>query len=132
MPYTETELVSRIEAAFWATFTDGERGRSPDFEQDIRARAAKIVADRDRISEIECSAEGWDQLEVTILRARIDISWKELVLCYQERGSLADRKFMQFIALLAPTFGVSDFPSFQNSDAKLFMELLLHPAAAAN
>ena|ERR1700686_1241604 len=134
MSFTEREqselLLSRIGDAFWFVFTEEERARSPEFEQEIREREGKIAADQARISEIESSTNGWDELEVTVLQGRINVSWKEVIHAYEERGSFADRKCMQFMALIFPVFGLPDFPGRQDRDVELAMELLLHPSTA--
>jgi hypothetical protein len=133
MAYSESErfeLLRSIGAAFWSVFTEEERARSPEFEQEIRERLGKIDADWAKISELESSENGWDGLMVTILRGRIDVSWKEIILAYEERGSLEDGKYMQFMALIFPSFGITDFPVGQDPDAKLLMELLSRPRAA--
>jgi hypothetical protein len=133
MPYTESEqfeLLSRIGAAFWSVFAEAERARTSAFEAEMKAFFVRIAADWKEIGEIESSASGSDRLMVTLLRGRIDALWREVVASIEERGSLADRKYVQFMGLLFPIFGIFDFPSRQDPDGKLLMELLLRPSAA--
>ena len=133
MSYTELEqlkLLVHVGAAFWSVFTEAERARTPEFEQERKELFGRIDADEARIGEIESSADGWDGLEVTILRGRIDALWKEVSAACEERGSFADRKYEQFMALIFPAFGITYSPSCQDPDAKLLMELLLRPSTA--
>jgi hypothetical protein len=132
VPYTESErfeLLRQIGAAFWSVFTEEERARSPEFEQEMKERKAKIAEYWNRISEIESSADGWDRLMVDTLRGGIDVSRKEIILALEERGSFADRKLAQFMGLIAVSFG-EGFPSQPDPEAKLLMELLLRPSTA--
>ena len=132
MAYSEREtreLLNRIADALWFVFTEEEKTRTPEFEQEIKEFEGRIAADWTRIGEIDSSAKP-DRLMVTILRGKIDALWKESVLATEQRGSFADRKFIHFMALIFPSFGITDFPSRLDPDAKLLMELMSRPSIA--
>ena len=105
------ELVSRIGASLWAMFTEEDKARASEFEREMKELYARITADQDKICEIEKSTDGWDQLMVTMLRGSIEVLLREAVASSRERGSLrGSENIMQFMALIFPCFGISDFP----------------------
>lgn len=129
MVYTEhekLELLGRIGAAFWSVFTEEEKAGTSEFEQEMKVFFGRIAEDWTRI-EMESSAASVNQLMIALLRGRIQALCKELCAAIDERGSVADRKYVQFMALLFPVFGI-DFPFSLNPDAKLLMELLSRPS----
>lgn len=130
MAYSEQErdeLVRRISDAFRSVFTEEESTRTPEFEREMKEFFGLIDADWTKIDELESSSNASDRLMVDLLRGRIHVRWKELFAAIDERGSLSDRKYVQFMALLFPVFGI-DFPFSLNPDAKLLMELLSRPS----
>jgi len=133
MAYSESErfeLLGRIGDAFLSVFTEAERARTPEFEQEVKEFCARIAADWAKISEIQSRASDDDRLEVAILRDTIAVLWKEIVLASEQRGSFAERKYIRFMASIFPSFGITDFPVRQDPDAKLLMELLSRPSTA--
>jgi len=126
----QLELLVRTGAAFMSVFTEEERARTPEFEQERKEFFRRIDADEARIGEIGANPNGGGEFEITLLRGRIEVLWKEAASACEERGSFADRKYQKFMALIFPSFGITDAPSCQDPDAKLLMELLLRPGAA--
>lgn len=117
------ELLGRIGSAFLCMFTEEARARTPEFEQEIQDHLAKIAADSTTISGLESSTKPVDCYEALLLKLRIDAHWKEIVLAIEERGSIADRKSLQFMALIFPSFDTLGIPSLQDPDTKMLIDL---------
>lgn len=122
------ELLGRIGAAFWSVFPEADRVRTPAFEAEMRVFFVRIVADQEKIGELGASTDGYDRLMVDMLRGRVGALLNELVASIEHRGAYADRKYMQFMALVFPIFG-EDFPVRPDPEARLIMDLVSRPGA---